>query len=91
MSLSESAQEGKSPGIPERIIADRSSFIPGAVFSWDPLLPLDTLSAVPGNGEHDGTDLPRLDPAVSEVTAERIAELIDEIKLFSRQAGQGPN
>ena len=47
----------------------------------DPTLPTDPLPAVPNSGLYPSTEFPRLDPALAEVTPERITELIDEIKL----------
>ena len=47
----------------------------------DPIFPDEPSSIVLGNGLNSSTELPRLDPALSEVTPERIAELVDEIKL----------
>ena len=47
----------------------------------DQILPADALPAVSGEGVNLHSDIPRLDPALAEATAERIAELIDEIKL----------
>jgi uncharacterized protein (TIGR00730 family) len=47
----------------------------------DPLLPPDPPLPALGSGLHPTSEFPRLDPALAEVTPERIAELIDEIKL----------
>ena len=47
----------------------------------DPILPADVASIAVNDSPNSSSELPRLDPTVSEVTPERIAELIDEIKL----------
>jgi uncharacterized protein (TIGR00730 family) len=43
-------------------------------------LPVDPASSVPGDRLIPDSLLPRLDPAVADVTPDRIAELVDEIK-----------
>ncbi len=47
----------------------------------EPILPPDPSPPEFGEGLHPTSELLRLDPALAEVTPERIAELIDEIKL----------
>jgi uncharacterized protein (TIGR00730 family) len=47
----------------------------------EPLFPADPISTIPGERLIPDTELPRLDPAVADITPERIAELVDEIKL----------
>jgi hypothetical protein len=46
----------------------------------NPIVPIDPPLDVQGDGARSNTELPRLDPALAEVTPERTAELIDEIK-----------
>jgi hypothetical protein len=47
----------------------------------EPLFPADPAATIPGDRLIPDSELPRLDPALADVTPERIAELIDEIKL----------
>ena len=63
------------------IIAELLHSPPGTLSSWTRCYRPILSPAVLGDGLFPASEFPRLDPALAEVTPERIAELIDEIKL----------